>query len=319
MTDKTNQIVGALLGTAVGDAFGLPYEGYGRAAARRHCTRLRHRFVLGRGMLSDDTEHSAYVAQALKAAAGEPEVFSQVLSRKLVSWLAACPLLSVGKATCIGILRLAIGVSPDKSGVYSAGNGPAMRASIIGAYVQENDDLLCELVRRSSMITHSDPKAYFGALAVALAAQMASTQTTRVSSETYLARLHHLLRNEQADEFLKLIEACCSSADRGESTEQFAVWIGAGIGISGYVYQTVPCAIQCWLRNQDNAGSALLEIVRAGGDTDTTAAIVGGIIGAHIGESALPVSLLAGIVDFPLSIRRLRAIGNNLADDSAPL
>ena len=57
-------LVGTILGTAVGDAIGLPREGLSPARARRLFgdPPLRHRFLLGRGMISDDTEHTCMVA-----------------------------------------------------------------------------------------------------------------------------------------------------------------------------------------------------------------------------------------------------------------
>lgn len=61
-----HQIVGCILGTAVGDAVGLPYEGVSRERAARMLGPLdRHRFLFRRGMISDDTEHTCMVAQSL--------------------------------------------------------------------------------------------------------------------------------------------------------------------------------------------------------------------------------------------------------------
>ncbi len=52
-------IVGSLLGTAIGDSIGLPYEGLSRRRAKRLLGPPdRHRFLFGRGMVSDDTEHN---------------------------------------------------------------------------------------------------------------------------------------------------------------------------------------------------------------------------------------------------------------------
>jgi ADP-ribosylglycohydrolase len=64
--ERTTRIHGLLIGTAVGDALGLPAEGL----CRRRILRLyqghwRHRLVFGRGMISDDTEHTIFVAQCL--------------------------------------------------------------------------------------------------------------------------------------------------------------------------------------------------------------------------------------------------------------
>ena len=68
-----DRITGLLLGTAVGDSLGLPREGLsGRRAARLYDGPLRQRLVLGRGMLSDDTEHACMTAQALLTAGDDP-------------------------------------------------------------------------------------------------------------------------------------------------------------------------------------------------------------------------------------------------------
>ena len=63
---------GLLLGAAVGDALGLPAEGLSPGRKRALFGRgWRHRFALGRGMLSDDTEHTFFVAQALLTHPGD--------------------------------------------------------------------------------------------------------------------------------------------------------------------------------------------------------------------------------------------------------
>lgn len=64
MADRA--ILGCLIGTAVGDALGLPYEGISpRRAARMFGPPTRFRFLSGRGMVSDDTEHTVLVAESL--------------------------------------------------------------------------------------------------------------------------------------------------------------------------------------------------------------------------------------------------------------
>ena len=78
---RVTAFAGCLLGTAVGDALGLPFEGIGPRRMRRlHALPLRHRLVMGRGLLSDDTEHACLNAQALARSGGDPEVFLERLA-----------------------------------------------------------------------------------------------------------------------------------------------------------------------------------------------------------------------------------------------
>ena len=197
-------IIGSILGTAVGDAIGLPYEGLSR---RRGAKLLgnpdRHRLLFGFGMVSDDTEHTCIVAQSLIAAgANDVTEFQTQLAWRLRFWLLGLP-AGVGLATLRSILKLWLGFSPARSGVFSAGNGPAMRAAILGVAIEDPIQLR-EFVRVASRITHTDPKAEYGALAIALAAHTAC-KSTKVSGSDFLLQLSSCLGNE-ADEFLLLIE-----------------------------------------------------------------------------------------------------------------
>src|SRR6478752_86083 len=66
------QLIHSLLGTALGDSLGLPSEGMSRSRiAKRWKGPLEQRFLFGRGMLSDDTEHTILSAQALLLCGGD--------------------------------------------------------------------------------------------------------------------------------------------------------------------------------------------------------------------------------------------------------
>lgn len=184
-------VAGSLLGTAVGDALGLPYEGLSRARAERlFGPPDRHRLILGRGMVSDDTEHTWLVAQALVSSGGEVEGFRRSLAWGLRWWLLGLP-AGVGWATLRATVRLWLGVSPTRSGVRSAGNGPAMRAAILGSAI---DDLahLWALIHASSAITHRDVRAAHGALLIALAAR-AARSSCAVEPSSLVSDLRHFL------------------------------------------------------------------------------------------------------------------------------
>ena len=192
-------IVGAILGTAVGDALGLPYENL----SRRRGVRLlgepeQYRFFLGRGMVSDDTENTYIVAQTLPASGGDVERFAHQLGWQLRWWLLSLP-VGLGRATLLASLKLWCGFSPHRSGIHSAANGPAMRSAILGAAI---DDLrlLRELVCVSTRVTHTDPRAEQEAAGVALAA--------------YLARKHPVV---EGSHYLEELRRFCSPTRRTNS------------------------------------------------------------------------------------------------------
>ena len=305
-----DQIVGCILGTAVGDAIGLPYEGL----SRQRATRLfgppdRHRFVFGRGMVSDDTEHTCIVAQSLIATNGDLIAFRRSLACRLRFWLLGLP-AGIGIATLRSIIRLWIGIPPERSGVFSAGYGPAMRAAIIGVAVNEPHKLR-DYVRVSSRITHTDPKAEFGAFAVALAAQMAGQDGT-ISPNTYLDRLGSLLADD-ASELIGLIANAVASVDSGQTSEQFADSLGLTAGVPGYIYHSVAVAIHACLAHPQDYRAAITSVVRCGGDTDSTAAIVGGIVGASVGCSGIPPEWLTTLIEWPRTVSWMERLGAQLA------
>ena len=310
--DKTEAIVGCLLGTAVGDAIALPGEGLSKHRLRKFYPHLdRHHFFFGNGMISDDTEQTCIVAQSLIISAGDERLFARQLAWRLKLWLLGIP-AGIGLATLSAILKLWLGFPPHRSGIFSAGNGPATRSAILGVCYGNNLAKLRSLVRISTRITHSDPKAEYGALAVAIAAYLAS-QKSPVRPQDYYRTLQQFLP-EEAAEFLALIQQVCHSLLTGQTAEDFSATIGKSQGVSGYIYHTVPVVIQVWLNHQQNYQSAIQEIVFLGGDTDTTAAILGGIIGAAVGKSGLPKPWLDNVWEWPRTVPWIEAVGQRLAE-----
>jgi ADP-ribosylglycohydrolase len=309
---QPSAIVGAILGTAVGDALGLPYENL----SRRRGVRLlgepdRYHFLFGRGMTSDDTEHTCLVAQSLIVSAGQPDRFARDLARRLRWWLLGLP-AGIGRATLLASIKLWLGFGPKGSGIFSAGNGPAMRCAVLGASV-EDPQLLRTLVGIAARITHTDPKAEHGALVVALAASLARSQP-HIDGTFFLEGLRKWLPEESASQLLTLLERAVRSVAAGESTPEFAAAQGWGRRVTGYVNQTVPVAIHAWLRYPRDFRSAVTQVIRCGGDTDTTAAIVGGIVGAAVGKEGIPPEWLAGLVEWPRTVHWMEQLGERLAE-----
>jgi len=318
---RLDQLQGVLLGAAVGDALGLPREGLSpKRALRLFGDRpLRHHFFLGVGMTSDDAEHACLTAQALLAAPKDEHRFGRSLAWRLRGWLAAMP-AAVGWATLRAIVKLWCGFSPARSGVYSAGNGPAMRAPVIGACFANDSETLCHYVRVSTRMTHTDPKAEEGALVIALAAAHGVRQGPRNIS--YAELLDEIATKIHQDELIQALKKIRNHLDRQSSMTEFVQDMGYAQGVSGYMLHTVPAALYCWLAHPGDVEKAIEDIILLGGDADSTGAIVGALVGATAGASAIPPSWLNGIKDWPRSVTWMKKLGARLAvvfDSDKPL
>lgn len=311
-TRTRDAVIGLLLGTAVGDALGLPYEGLSPSrAAKLLGPPDRYRLLPGRGMVSDDTEHACMAAHALIASGDDVDAFARHLARRFRWWLVTLP-AGVGLATLKATLKLWMGVSPERSGVYSAGNGPAMRTPILGAAL-EDLNLLRRFVCTSTRITHTDPKAEYGAWAVALAAHLAS-RGAAIEPLHYGRELRTSLAGAPADELLELVDWAVHSCGAGESTEAFAASLRLHKGVSGYIYHTVPVALHAWMAHPADFRAAVQGVIRCGGDTDSTAALVGGLVGSAVGKDGIPNEWLRSLCEWPRSVAWMERLAAAVAE-----
>ncbi len=309
----SNRLRGILLGTAVGDALGLPAEGMKRTRIlKRYPGRWRHRFVLYKGMLSDDTEHTLFVAHSLLINSDSAEKFIRSLAWRLRWWLLALP-AGVGLATLKSITRLWIGFSPERSGVFSAGNGPAMRSAIIGAFFADTPESIDAFTEASTRITHTDSRASVGARAVAqLTGQIVREDLKqRPSEKSFIAFLKNIGSTDE--EWLTLMLKIEKAIKADSDVQQFAASIGAEKGVSGYIYQTVPVVLYAWYHHFNDFEGTLTSVLNCGGDTDTTGAIAGALAGAVGGEKAIPDSWIDNIIDWPCSVSYIRKTADMLA------
>ena len=303
-------VVGCILGAALGDAVGLPCEGLSPARQRKLFGEAGEpTLFFGRRMVSDDTEHTILTAQALIESRGDVEKFTRCFAKKLRVWIGCLP-AGVGLATLKACLKLCVGVSPQRSGVWSAGNGPAMRSALLGVCLGDDMKTLHSFVRASSCLTHTDPRAEHGAFAVALAAHFAVARDNFTPIEYSIALRHAL--GDGAQELCDLVDRATNSVRNGQTTQDFATELGLGRGVSGYVLHTVPVALHAWFCHRDNFRAAVTEIVRCGGDTDSTGAIVGALVGARVGENGLPADWLQSLAEWPHDVRWMRQLGTAL-------
>lgn len=311
MTSDRDLIAGCLLGQAIGDMMGLVCENVSRQRIVKLVPSFETpRFLWGYGLGSDDTEHACLTALSLPGPGDPPDYFARALTRNLRHWMAHGP-PGLGRATLVAGLRLLVGISAERSGVYSAGNGPAMRGAILGLCARDVQQLR-DWVRVSTRITHTDPKAEIGTLLVALAAREAAKSTDRpLVAQDFVTKLRaYLPENPDAEPFTKVLDVLDQALEQGDSVGDFAIQIGSPRKVSGYIVPTVAVALYAFLHTPDDYRSTIINAIRCGGDTDTVAAIAGGISGCRNGVDAIPKTWIDRHRDYPWSIREMERVAD---------
>lgn len=276
-----------LLGTAVGDALGVPFEtklsNYEPLVAWDGKTFLgSEHHKLKPGQYSDDTQMSLMVAESLLENKGfNPDN----LAERYVDWMVSGRARGYGKTTLFAIKNLIDGKHWSESGIPgSYGNGTAMRAAPFGIYFRNDIQSLISICKMDSAITHASEEAEAGAIAIGLAAAYSVNRDT----SSLLDDLWQVLPDSKVK---SIIYSLTSLLDSPYITPEQALRV---IGTKGDVRQTVPAALYCFLKF-DNYHDAVLTSIKAGGDTDTTAAIVGALFGAKLGVQGINADLVKAV------------------------
>lgn len=260
----------------VGDSLGLPAEGLTprRIQELRWHQPWKQRLFFGHGFGSDDTDHALFTARAARHSGGDPERFRKLLARELKCWFLAFP-PATGLATAKACFKLMFGVSPNRSGVFSAGNGPAMRSPVLGAIFAEEPEKRRAFVEISTRMTHSDPRALAGALAAAEAVACGELDAAGI-----LQRVREIT-GEDWREIWAQVEA--GLAKQMPVAELARIWKLEN-GVTGYMLHTVPIAIYGWLRHRRDFAAGLSAVLDLGGDTDSVGAIYAALASTGLNE-----------------------------------
>jgi ADP-ribosyl-[dinitrogen reductase] hydrolase len=290
-----DRFVGTLLGGAVGDALGYPYEGrdvdYGVTRSLRYGGRHP-------GGISDDTQLTLVVGECLLANGWLDPVD---LSGRLVAWLPHG--IGAGHATTSAVVRLAQGQPWYRAGSPSAGNGAAMRVAPI-ALLRWNDPVLrrCEAML-SALPTHHD------ALAVASTVVMAEAVSWLLVCDPdafdHDAFIGHLVDGLDGLAATPLPERRDprSRTTLGARLQEVpallaldpAHAIGERLWSGAFVLESLPAAFWCFLRHPRDPAETLRTAISVGHDADTVAALAGTLAGALNGARQLPAALIDGL------------------------
>jgi ADP-ribosylglycohydrolase len=169
----------------------------------------------------------------------------------------------------------------------SFGNGSAMRiAPLAGYFAQDSLPRVAEQAASSAAVTHQHPEGIAGGIAAAIAGAYAwQVRDQRADGAVKRGLFDAVLEQVQTREVRQGIElAAMMSLDL--SIETAAGRLGNGSRIS--CQDTVPFCLWVAARHLDDYQAAIVNTIRAGGDIDTTAAIVGGIVALAVGADGIP-------------------------------
>ncbi|WP_424636240.1 ADP-ribosylglycohydrolase family protein [Embleya sp. AB8] len=160
------------------------------------------------------------------------------------------------------------------AGQGSWGNGAAMRVAPLGAWFADDLDAVVGQAVLSAEVTHTHPEGIAGAVAVAVAAAGAAT-LERPGAGDFVAFVRE---RTPAGLVRERLGAALDLVDRQDSRAVGRI-LGNGRQVSAP--DTVPFAVWSAARHLDDYRAAFWATASAGGDVDTTCAIVGGIVGVR--------------------------------------
>ncbi|MCC5658661.1 ADP-ribosylglycohydrolase family protein [Nostoc sp. XA010] len=277
-----------LMGLCVGDALGVPVEFTSRAErVKSPVTTMQGYGTWNQppGTWSDDSSLSFCLAECLCRGYSLDAIANSFWRwYKEAYWTPRGDVFDIGQTTHTAIMRLKQGVVPHQAGgkvENSNGNGSLMRILPM-AYCHRSLTLgeLLARVHDVSAITHAHARSQMAcgiyiSIAVALL-EGADLQTA------YLQALQDIQTIYSVREFL-LEKPHFGRIFSGEIAKIPVEEINSG----GYVIDTLESSLWCLL-NSSSYSEAVLKAVNLGGDTDTTAAVTGGLAGIYYGVENIP-------------------------------
>jgi ADP-ribosyl-[dinitrogen reductase] hydrolase len=310
---RERSIEGLLVGASVGDALGLCRKGLSRRAATSMFGRsaLSYKLVPGLGLVSDDTHRMLMTLQAMLRSKSQLENFRNNLATRLRWYLLTGPVTS-GIATQLAALRLWMGVSPELSGVSSSGNGPLISALALATVLQGTGHSVERWVTASTKLTHKSPEVTEAAILIAHAAHMALMVPKREFDSRLV--MEDLIALTQETSLNKMLVSLKEPLALGFSVNRAAKRIGFGKGIPRSASATSVMSVYAWLRHPDNYRTAVTAAVRAGGDTDSVGALVGGLSGVRLGADSIPSRWAKQVSTWPQNRRWMDRLTGRLTD-----
>jgi poly(ADP-ribose) glycohydrolase ARH3 len=277
MKIKREKFIGCFVGLSIGDSFGASYEG---GPIERLLWRLIGKTSDGKKRYTDDTQMSIDIAQSFLK---EGKIAQDAIAQHFANSYRWSRGYGPSAATLLKGIRngetwQSLNRKKYKEG--SKGNGAAMRAPIVVLCHPYNDEELATAIEQSAVITHAHEEAIEGAIIVGLATCLALEDA---SNDNLFEALK--LRC-QSDGYLEKLNRCQHylNSDIQPSQSDIKKYLGNGM----LALDSCVTALYFAFRYREQCFQHMLdEIFSLGGDTDTIAAMAGGIWGAFNGEVKL--------------------------------
>ena len=238
--------------------------------------------------------YPSYVAEAYREWYKTQTANYPAAKRFISCWLLNVPELYARRApgnTCLAALEEGGDggiISPIN---HSKGCGGVMRVAPVGLYFGSSRmagmaaDLMAAEI---AALTHGHPMGYIPAALLAHMVRLLAHSDAISLREAVLDGLEAMRQIffwvEELPAFCRLIEKAVALADAGSDDLQAIHTLGAGWCGD----EALAVAVYCALRHSDNFDAALRAAVNHSGDSDSTGAITGNLLGAHLGLSAIP-------------------------------
>ncbi|MBR4867322.1 MAG: ADP-ribosylglycohydrolase family protein [Clostridia bacterium] len=320
-----NRYRGCLIGGAVGDALGYPVEFWLEEEIFSHYGEkgiTEYAIENGDVLISDDTQMTLFTANGLLLAATNGEsltnlnVYPQYIGicyrdwlktqrfeefgvlPQRAAWLNNIPALNHPRApgnTCISALFSPVLGSMDTPLNNSKGCGGVMRVAPIGLFFDETTppEEITRLGGEAAALTHGHELGY---LPAAMLAQMIHRLThyegcTLLSAveDAKDALLAYFPNSAAMEALMELVDRAVSLATGHPMDDLDAIHL---LGAGWVAEETLAIAIYCALRHETDFKAAVIAAVNHEGDSDSTGAVTGNILGARLGLDAIPKKFL---------------------------
>lgn len=279
----TGSAEAVLFGTALGDAMGYVVEFSTLSAIKARFGKNGIQEPPEPALYTDDTQMTLALARGLLAGGLDASLDTQMASvgAEFVRWMHDPENnRSPGVTTLRGLKRYQDGMDWRESGIIeSKGCGAAMRVGALGFCYQHDEARLREMAVASSVITHRHEAGVASAVGAAYAVKLA---LDGVAVAEYIPRIMTFIAgmSEECDDALRRVGHVGAWTNEEEALEHI------GRGWTGE--EALALALYCVIRYPDDYTACMRRGANTEGDSDSIAAIAGGIMGARLGLDAIP-------------------------------